>query len=140
MVATNAVASAESPAVTASVSDLDVAPTITTQPASLAVAAGSDAAFAVAARGTEVLGYQWRLDGTPIAGATGPVLRLAAVTAASAGGYSVVVSNAAGSVASDAAILTVSPGAPAPVAPDHRHPAGRGGRRTPATPPPSRSA
>ena len=92
-------------------------PTITTQPASLGVVAGSDAAFAVAARGTEVLSYQWRLDGTPIAGATGPVLRLSAVGAASAGGYSVVVSNAAGSAASDTAILTVSTGAPTPVAP-----------------------
>jgi Regulator of chromosome condensation (RCC1) repeat/Immunoglobulin I-set domain/ZU5 domain len=117
VVASNALGSAESAAVTASVSDLDVAPTITTQPASLAVTASSDAAFAIAARGTEALGYQWRLDGTPITGATGPVLRLAAVTAGNAGGYSVVVSNAAGSVASDTAILTVTPGAPGPVAP-----------------------
>jgi len=94
-----------------------VAPAITTQPASLSVVAGSDAAFAVAATGSEALGYQWRLDGTPIAGATGPVLRLSAVGAGSAGGYSVVVSNAAGSAASDTAILTVSAGAPTPVAP-----------------------
>ena len=49
VVATNAPGRAESPAVTASVSDADVAPTITTQPAGLSVATGSDAAFAVVA-------------------------------------------------------------------------------------------
>jgi alpha-tubulin suppressor-like RCC1 family protein len=117
VVATNAVASAASPGVTASVSDLDVPPTITTQPASLNVATGSDAAFAVAALGTETLSYQWSLDGTPITGATTPVLRLPAVTAGNAGSYVVVVTNIAGTVASDPAILTVSPGALAPVAP-----------------------
>ena len=56
------------------------------------------------------------------------MLRLSAVTAGSAGAYAVVVSNAAGAVASDAAVLTVSPGGP-PGGPDHRHPAGRDGRR-----------
>ncbi len=117
VVAANALGRAESAAVTVSVSDLDVAPAISTQPSSLSVAEGSDAAFAVAAAGTEVLSYQWRLDGTPIAGATGPVLRLSAVGAGSAGAYTVVVSNAAGAVASDPAILTVSPGGSAPVAP-----------------------
>ena len=128
VVASNAVGTAESVPVTVSVSELDVAPTIITQPASLSVTAGSDAVFAVAARGTEVMGYQWRLDGTPIAGANGPVLRLAAVTAAAAGGYSVVVSNAAGTATSDVATLTVGAGVPAVVAPDHRHPAGPGDR------------
>lgn len=117
VVASNALGSAESAAVTVSVSDLDVAPTITTQPASLGVVAGSDAAFAVAATGTEALAYQWSHDGTPVAGATGPVLRLSAVTAGSAGSYSVVVSNAVGSAASDTAILTVGPAVSAPVAP-----------------------
>ncbi|MBK9518919.1 MAG: hypothetical protein IPO09_16525 [Anaeromyxobacter sp.] len=116
-VATNAAGSVESPAVTASVSDADVAPTITTQPAGLSVTTGSDAAFAVVARGTEALAYQWRKDGTPIAGATGPVLRLSAVGADSAGAYSVLVSNLAGAAASDTAALTVSPGTPALAAP-----------------------
>ena len=59
MVATNAVGSIESTAVTVSVSDLDVAPSITTQPANLSVASGSDAVFAIDARGTEALSYQW---------------------------------------------------------------------------------
>lgn len=117
VVATSAVGTAESPAVTASVSDLDVAPTITTQPAGLSVAAGGDAVFAVVARGTEVLTYQWRLGGAPIPGATATVLRLAAVGVAQAGDYSVVVTNAAGSATSATATLTVTSGAPQPTAP-----------------------
>ncbi len=117
VVATNAVASVESPAVTASVSDLDVAPAIGAQPSSLGVVAGSEAVFAVVARGTEVLSYQWSHDGAALAGATGPVLRLPAVTIGSAGAYTVVVSNMAGSLVSDAAILTVSAGVPVAIAP-----------------------
>jgi hypothetical protein len=117
VVASNALGSAPSAAVTVSVSDLDVAPTITTQPASLGVTAGSDAALAIAAQGTEALSYQWRKDGAAIAGANGPVLRLPAVGAGQGGAYSVTVSNAAGTVDSDPATLTVSAGTPAAVAP-----------------------
>ncbi len=117
VVASNAVGTTASASVTVSVSDLDVAPTVITQPASLSVTAGSDAVFAIAARGTEALSYQWRLDGTPLPGANGPVLRLAAVGAAAAGGYSVVVSNAAGTATSDVATLAVGAGVPAVVAP-----------------------
>lgn len=117
VVASNAVGTAESTPVTVSVSDLDVAPIITTQPATIAVAAGGDAVFAVAARGTEALSYQWRFNGTRIAGANAAVLRLAAVTGAQAGLYSVVVSNAAGSAVSADATLDVTAGGAAPVAP-----------------------
>jgi hypothetical protein len=117
VVATNALGSAESAPVTVSVSDLDVAPAITTQPAALSVTAGNDAAFAIAARGTEALSYQWQLNGTPIAGANSPVLRLAAVTHTNAGSYRVVVSNTAGSATSDAAVLSVSAGSAPAVAP-----------------------
>ncbi len=115
--ASNALGSAESAAVTVSVSDLDVAPTVTTQPASLSVSAGNDAAFAIAARGTEALSYQWRKDGVPITGANSPVLRLPAVSAGQAGAYNVTVSNAAGTAVSDPATLTVGAGTAAPVAP-----------------------
>ena len=102
---------------TVSVSDLDVAPSITTQPASLSVTSGNDAVFAVVAHGTEALSYQWRLNGTNIAGANNPVLRLSAVTGANAGAYSVTVSNAAGNATSNAAMLNVSAGAPIAVRP-----------------------
>ncbi len=116
-VASNLVGEVASVPVTVSVSDVDVAPSIQTQPAALSVVAGSEAVFAVAARGTEALSYQWRRGGQPIAGANAPVLKLAAVSSADASGYSVLISNAAGSVVSDAATLTVSAGAAPAVAP-----------------------
>jgi hypothetical protein len=117
VVATNAVGSAQSSAVSVSVSDLDVAPTITTQPGSLNVTSGSDAIFAVDARGTEALSYQWFANGVAIAGANGTLLRISGATSANAGSYSVTVSNGAGSATSNPAVLTVSPGAPAAVVP-----------------------
>lgn len=117
VVARNGVGTAESAAVTVSVSDLDVAPSVTSQPASLSVATGSDAALAVTARGTEALSYQWQFNGVAIAGANAPLLRLAAVDSSRAGSYTVTVSNAAGTTTSNPALLTVTPGAAVPVAP-----------------------
>lgn len=109
VVARNALGSVESLPVTVSVSDADVAPALLTQPAALSVAAGGEAVFAVDARGTEALSYQWRRNGAPIAGANGAVLRLPSISTASAGDYSVVVSNLAGSVTSASATLSVGP-------------------------------
>jgi 6-phosphogluconolactonase (cycloisomerase 2 family) len=116
-VANNLAGDVPSVTVTVSVSDVDVAPSITTQPASISVAAGGDAVFAVAAQGTEALSYQWRRDGTPITGANAPVLKLSAISAGDASGYSVQISNAAGNLTSDTATLTVTSGAPAAAAP-----------------------
>ena len=113
VVAMNALGSAQSAPVTVSVSDLDVAPTLTTQPANLDVTVGNDAVFAVAAHGTEALSYLWRFNGVPITGANSPVLRLAAVNAGQAGSYSVDVNNSAGAVSSSPATLVVTAGAPA---------------------------
>jgi hypothetical protein len=114
---TNSVGSTVSTAVTVSVSDLDVAPSITTQPASLNVASGSDAVFAVDARGTEALSYQWHRNGVAIPSANSPVLRLTAVSILNSGSFTVTVSNDAGDADSSAAILNVYPGTPATVAP-----------------------
>lgn len=90
------------------------APTITTQPVGLALTAGQTATFAVAAGGSGPLAYQWRLNGTDVAGANGPVLTIADVRSGNVGTYSVVVSNGAGSATSSAAGLLVTPvpGAP----------------------------
>jgi hypothetical protein len=117
LVATNSMGSATSGIATVSVSDIDVAPSITTQPASLSVTTGSDAIFAVDALGTEALSYQWFLNGAAIAGANSPVLRISGATATNAGAYSVAVSNSAGSATSGSAILNVTAAAPAAVAP-----------------------
>lgn len=57
------------------------------------------------------------LQRRPIAGANGAVLRLSSVSNANAGSYSVTVSIDAGEADSNAAILTVTAGAPPAVAP-----------------------
>ena len=83
------------------------APTINTQPASLAVIAGRSASFSVTASGSGTLAYQWRKNGTAISGATSSTYTIAATTTAGAASYSVVVTNTAGSVTSTPATLTV---------------------------------
>ena len=87
---------------------LNVPPVITTQPQDQNVNQGSNAVFSVAATGTPTLAYQWRFDGTNIAGATDSSYELANAQPADAGSYSVVVTNMAGSVTSSNAILTVN--------------------------------
>lgn len=84
------------------------APTIVTQPRSLTVAAGGSASFAVVADGAGTLAYQWQKDGTAITGATTPTYLISSANSISAGNYSVVVSNAGGSVTSAVATLTVN--------------------------------
>ena len=85
-----------------------VAPTIASQPVSRTVAQGATATFTVVATGTAPLSYQWRRNGTSIAGATSATLTLSGVTTSSAGSYTVRVSNIAGAVVSAAATLTVT--------------------------------
>jgi pectate lyase len=85
-----------------------VAPTIVTPPASQTVVVGGDVTFTVQAEGTAPLFHQWFFNtNTALAGATGPTLTLTNVQLADAGGYSVVVSNAAGVATSGVATLTV---------------------------------
>ncbi len=86
-------------------------PTITTPPTASTVALGASVTLGVTANGTSPLTYQWRKDGASIAGATNATLALTNVTAATAGSYSVVVANAAGSTTSSAAQVTVPSGA-----------------------------
>ncbi len=104
VVATNDFGSATSDA---AVLTVIVAPTITTQPVSQTVTQGGGVTFTAAATGTAPLSFQWRKGGTPISGATGTSYSLSNVQAASAGTYTVVVSNGAGSVTSGNAVLTV---------------------------------
>jgi alpha-tubulin suppressor-like RCC1 family protein len=84
------------------------APSINTQPAALSVVAGNTATFTVTVNGTAPYTYQWRRNGSSIAGATSQVLTLLNVGTADAGDYSVVVSNAIGSATSNNAALTVT--------------------------------
>jgi hypothetical protein len=69
------------------------APAILLQPASLEVVAGQEAWFGVTVQETRPLQYQWFFNGEPLAGATGKLLTLPAVTASQAGVYHVVMTN-----------------------------------------------
>jgi hypothetical protein len=82
-------------------------PVITSQPAGQSVVAGAGAVFAVNATGTAPLTYQWFDGATALSGATNATLTLPNVSAASAGNYSVVIANSAGSVTSSAAALAL---------------------------------
>ncbi|HEY5909890.1 MAG TPA: immunoglobulin domain-containing protein [Verrucomicrobiae bacterium] len=83
-------------------------PSITLQPAGQAAEAGSDIALNVTAAGAEPLTYQWRFNGTAIAGATLTVCLVTNVQPSNAGDYTVVVSNLVGSVESAVATVDVS--------------------------------
>jgi hypothetical protein len=85
-----------------------IAPTITTQPISQTVIAGQSATFSTANAGTAPLGYQWQKNGSPISGATSSSYTTPpAATSDNGSQFTVVVSNPAGSVVSNAAVLTV---------------------------------
>ncbi|WP_414664669.1 immunoglobulin domain-containing protein [Horticoccus sp. 23ND18S-11] len=91
-----------------------VAPTITSQPASQSVTAGGTASFSVSATGNPAPTYQWRKDGTALAGATAATLTLTNVQAADAGVYTALAVNSAGSLTTLPATLTVAPAVTGP--------------------------
>lgn len=84
-----------------------LSPTITTQPANQVVPINGNATFTVAATGAPTPSYQWKKDGTAIAGATNATLAISNAQGSDAGTYTVDVSNTAGSVTSSPATLTV---------------------------------
>ena len=90
-----------------------VPPSITTQPASQSLTVGSTATFTVAATGTAPFAYQWLENGSPIAGATSSIYTTPVLATTDNGEqYSVIVTNAGGTVTSAAAILTVTSAPP----------------------------
>jgi Abnormal spindle-like microcephaly-assoc'd, ASPM-SPD-2-Hydin len=92
-----------------------VAPSISTQPASQTLAAGQAATFLVAASGSAPLSYQWQKNGAAISGATSSTyITPAAATSDTGSQFTVVVSNSAGNVTSNAATLTVTAATMAP--------------------------
>jgi hypothetical protein len=82
-------------------------PVITRSPSSRTLSAGSATTFAFELTGDGPFAYQWRLNGSSIAGATGPTLVLPSVTMAQVGLYDVVVTGAAGVATSTAASLAL---------------------------------
>lgn len=96
-----------------------VAPAITSQPAPTGVTAPDAATFTVSATGSGPLAYQWRRNGLAIAGAVLPQYTTGPTTALGDNGavFSVVVSNAVGSITSNNAALTVLAAAATPPPP-----------------------
>jgi hypothetical protein len=86
---------------------LNQAPLITGQPPHQTVLPGQPATFSVVASGTAPLHYTWRRDGIAIPGATASSLAIASADQNQIGGYSVVVTNVAGSANSFTGRLAV---------------------------------
>ncbi|HTT32802.1 MAG TPA: immunoglobulin domain-containing protein [Methylomirabilota bacterium] len=115
VVISNSAGTVTSNAATLTVNAAAVAPTITTQPANKTVTAGQTATFGVVATGTASLNYQWQKNGANIPGATSASYTTPATTTADSGStFDVVVSNAAGTVTSAPATLTVNAAVVAP--------------------------
>ena len=88
-------------------------PKITSQPAAQGLPVGASAMLSVAETGARPFAYQWLkngtnlLDGGNISGSSDRILNLSNVSLADAGTYSVIVSNAFGSVTSAGARVAV---------------------------------
>lgn len=98
----------------------ETAPTavmLTIGPASAVVSAGQPAQFTVTAMGRAPFTYQWLKDGVPILQANASTYEIPAVTAADAGVYAVMVTNALGSSLSNSVALALA----APVLPPRPH-------------------
>jgi hypothetical protein len=85
------------------------APVIYAEPRSQVVPEGSASTFSVGAYGTPSLGYQWQLNGATLTGATNSTLAIESTDFTNAGSYTVVLTNAYGSLTSTNATLTVVP-------------------------------
>ena len=86
--------------------------TITTQPTGGTVECGNTAGFSVTASGATPLGYQWRVNGSPITGSNSAALSFNPATMANAANYDVVVSNPFAAVTSAVVALTVTDATP----------------------------
>lgn len=83
------------------------APSISSHPANVTVAAGQSATFSVTASGTAPLAYQWQRNGVNIAGANARTYTRLTTAADNGALFRVLVSNASGSALSNSATLTV---------------------------------
>ena len=83
-------------------------PAIATQPAALILNPGQAGSLSVAATGTAPLAYQWKKDGANVTAATAATLALESAATTDAGSYTVTITNAYGSVTSNAATITVT--------------------------------
>lgn len=89
-----------------------VAPTMTTQPQSVTVAYEGTLSLMAAATGTPAPTAQWYFNGQPLAGEDSNFYVVAPAFPANSGTYTVVYTNAGGSVTSAGAVVTVEPPTP----------------------------
>jgi Immunoglobulin I-set domain/Immunoglobulin domain len=97
--------SVDEPSVSATTTITISLPVIITQPASENVCTNSTTTLTVVAN--YATSYQWNLNGTPIPGATSASYFIPSAIAMDSGSYTVTVTNAAGSVTSNAAKVVV---------------------------------
>lgn len=116
VIATNSAGSVASNVVTLTVNPAPVAPSFTTQPVSVSIVAGQSTQFSVAASGTPTPTVQWQLSTdngstwSNITGATGNIFDVLGAAQGNNGRqFRAVASNSAGTVNSNAAVLTVTP-------------------------------
>ena len=83
-------------------------PVITASPVSASKCPGESVNFSVTATGDAPMKYQWRKNGTPLAGATNTAYGISSVSSSDAGSYTVVITNAFGSATSGIATLTLN--------------------------------
>jgi hypothetical protein len=86
--------------------------TLSLHPEAQVAAVGASATFRVTASGSEPLSYQWRKDGSAIAGATASTYIIPQVATGDAGNYDVIVTSGGSTLTSAVARLTISPSAP----------------------------
>jgi uncharacterized repeat protein (TIGR03803 family) len=82
-------------------------PAIVRQPSNTTVSSGGTAVFSVEVSGSLPMSFQWQRDGADIAGATNASCTVANVTPSQAGSYRVVISNAAKTITSTEAQLSI---------------------------------
>jgi hypothetical protein len=93
-----------------------LAPNIVTNPVGQTVSAGGNITLVSYATGIPDPAYQWLKNGTPIPGANAAVYNIPSAMRTNAGSYSVVASNATGSVTSAVAVVAYNNTAPVAVA------------------------
>ncbi len=106
---TNLAGSIVSAAVALTVTVPVSAPAISVQPVDQLVNAGAAVTFSMTVSGAGPFTYQWRRNGVDLPAGTAAELTLTGVQPADAGAYSVVITNASGSVVSRNVILSVIP-------------------------------